>query len=764
VSSRAFASGARFQRRARARETGISLAPSTTKPYWACPQGLCDAIVEPSATKTSGRWALRAGGPLLEGGGEKGGYDPADLQSAYKVSPIGGAKQTIALVDAYGDKTAESDLAKYRERYGLEPCTKANGCFGKVNQKGEEANYPGAQKGWEGETSLDLDMASAACPRCHILLVQATESSFADLGEAVNTAARLGATEISNSYGAAEESCGATHCEEYAADYHHAGTVVIASSGDSGYDNHYEASASPSFPATLPFVVAVGGTGLHKSTGSRGWSEEVWNEPARELGSGSGCSLSEPKPAWQTDSGCTKRTDNDIAAVAACTTPVSIYSTAYAGWENFCGTSVSAPFVAGIEAHAGERTRSLGPQAFYEDRATLFGVTKGSNGTCSVAYLCSAETQDAGYDGPVGVGTPDGIPSAPPTITGIAPRSGPAAGGTQVTISGTNLTEATAVKFGQMNATSFTVSSEGSLTAVAPPGAGTVQVAVEGAAGAGPVGPGAEFTYAPTYSLGIEAEWLEDPPTDVAANSEGDIWISSWETGTVRELKETGEPLRSIGGLEAPCSGSLEGPYGLAVDSTGDLWVSDLLDGYIRKFSAEGKCLLQVYVGGAPRGIAVDAHGNVWVSGTGSGCVQELSGEGVSERKVGCELGGAHAFPGGLAVDSRGHIWLADIANSRVIKLGEAGEYLGQIGSTTGCGPVLCVPLAVATDASGNILVSSASRIDEFSEAGELLNQVGGFGSREGQMEFPMGLAVDSKGSLWVADTGNGRIEKWGGG
>jgi streptogramin lyase len=767
----------RYQRRARARDTGISLTPSTTKPYWACPEGLCDAIVEPSATRSYRHWALPTGGPLLEGSGEKGGYDPKDLQSAYRIPSIGGATQTLALVDAYGDKTAESDLAKYRERYGLEACTKANGCFRKVNQKGEEANYPSAQKGWEGETSVDLDMASAACPQCHILLVQGTEASFVDLGESVNTAVRLGATEISNSYGVAEESCGAGHCEEYASDYHHPGVVVTASSGDSGYDDHYEGLASPSFPATLPYVVAVGGTSLHKASGTRGFSEEVWNEPSRELGSGSGCSLSEPKPAWQTDKGCGKRTDNDVAAVAACTTPVSVYSSAYGGWEDFCGTSVSSPFVAGILAHAGEHTRSLGAQAFYEYRGTLFGVTKGSNGTCSVAYLCSAEAQENGYDGPVGVGTPDGIPSASPTIAGVAPAFGPAPGGTPVTITGTNLIDTTAVRFGQTDATSFTVNSENSITALSAPGAGTEQVVVEGTAGTSASGPADQFTYVPTYSLTIEAGGLEDPPSDVAANSEGDVWVSQWETGTVAEFKENGEPLRTLGSLESPCSGQLEGPFGLAVDSAGNVWVTDLLDGRIRKFSPEGKCVMQLGSEGsgpgqfrAPRGIAVDSHGNLWIADTGNDRIQELSGAGTFERQIGPGLGagGQLAGPGALAVDSHGHVWVPDIGHARIVELGEAGEYLGQIGqtSTSGCDPLMCLPMAVTVDSTGDILVADYghSRVDQFSEGGEVLNEVGSFGSGEGQFEWPLGLTIDPKGNLWISDWGNGRIERWAGG
>jgi streptogramin lyase len=351
-----------------------------------------------------------------------------------------------------------------------------------------------------------------------------------------------------------------------------------------------------------------------------------------------------------------------------------------------------------------------------------------------------------------------------PTLTKVAPRTGLDSGGTSVTITGTNLAATKAVKFGSAQAPSFEVLPQNTIKAVSPPGTGTVDVTVETAGGTSATTAADQFTYSPAYSMDIELGALAGLPTDVAANSEGDVWVSSWERGTVKEINEKGESLRAVGALESPCSGSLEGPYGLALDTTGDLWVTDLIDGYVRKFSAEGKCLLQVYVGGRPRGITLDARGNVWVSGTAAGCLQELSSEGVSERAVGCSLGGTYTFPGGVAIDPHGHIWLADIANSRVIELGEAGEYLGQLGTTTSCGPVLCLPMAVAADANGNILVANASHIDQFSEGGELLSQVGGFGSGTGQMEFPMGLAVDSKGSLWVADTGNGRVQKWSGG
>jgi alpha-tubulin suppressor-like RCC1 family protein len=424
--------------------SGISLTPSKTKPHWACPEGPCEAIIDPPPVRVSGHWTLPAGGPLLEGSGKLGGYDPQDLQSAYKIPTAGGSTQTIALIEAYGYEAAESDLAKYRETYGLPKCTTANKCFRKVNKEGEEASYPSTEtREWQAESALDLDMASAACPACHILLVEATGDSVAELAEAVNTAARLGATEISNSYVIREgeslggDACGETNCEEYSADYDHPGVLVTASAGDSGYD--MELAGGPEFPATSPYVVAVGGTKLEKASNSRGWSEEVWNEPTLGFATGSGCSRSEPKPVWQIDKGCTKRTDNDVAAVAACETPLSVYSSPAGGWEDFCGTSASAPLVAGIEAHASAYARSLpGADAFYADPGALFDVTTGSDGECTppaeAQYLCHAEV---GYDGPTGNGTPDGPLELADAPALVAARSATAVTGSAATLNGT---------------------------------------------------------------------------------------------------------------------------------------------------------------------------------------------------------------------------------------------------------------------------------------------------------------------------------------
>jgi subtilase family serine protease len=318
-----------------------------------------------------------------------GGYHPADLQSAYKLpSSQMGIGQTVAIVDAFNDPNAESDLGVYRSQFGLPACTTANGCFKKVDQKGGKA-YPKADPNWSQEISLDLDMVSAICPHCNILLVEAKNNSNGNLAKAVNTAVALGARAVSNSYGGPE----GKGESKFAASYNHGGVAITASAGDSGYGTEV--------PAAYSSVVAVGGTSLNHASNPRGWSESVWN------GTGSGCSTFVTKPAWQKDSGCHGRTMNDVSAVADPNTGVSVYdSFGSPGWAVFGGTSVSSPIIASIYALAGNAT-SINASSFpYSKVGSFFDVTSGSNGSCSPAYLCTATV---GYDGPTGLGTPNGI-------------------------------------------------------------------------------------------------------------------------------------------------------------------------------------------------------------------------------------------------------------------------------------------------------------------------------------------------------------------
>jgi subtilase family serine protease len=324
------------------------------------------------------------------------GYGAADLQGAYALpSTTAGAGQTIAIVDAYDDPNAEADLAVYRSTYGLPPCTTANGCFRKVDQNGG-TSYPHGDRGWAQEISLDLDMASAICPNCHILLVEASSNSYANLGTAVNKAAALGANVISNSYGGGEFSQEIT--SPYADYFNHPGVAITVSSGDSGF--------GVEFPAASPYVTAVGGTRLVRNTNvTRGWSETVWS------GAGSGCSAYAAKKSWQTDTGCSKRTVADVAAVADPNTGVAVYDSYGTkgpkgkAWMVFGGTSVAAPVIGGVYALAGNAGGVTYGSYPYAHSGSLNDVTSGSNGSCSPSYLCTGGT---GFDGPTGLGTPNG--------------------------------------------------------------------------------------------------------------------------------------------------------------------------------------------------------------------------------------------------------------------------------------------------------------------------------------------------------------------
>jgi subtilase family serine protease len=323
------------------------------------------------------------------------GYGPTDLQSAYALPSSAGSGATVAIVDAQDDPNAEADLATYRSQYGLPACTTSNGCFRKVNQSGG-TSYPSPDSGWAGEISLDLDMVSAVCPQCHILLVEATSASMTNLGTAVNEAVSLGAKYVSNSYGGGESSSDTSYDSSY---FNHPGVAITVSSGDEGYGAEY--------PAASKYVTAVGGTALKRASGtSRGWSETVWNTSSTE-GTGSGCSSYDAKPSWQTDSGCSKRTIADVSAVADPATGLAVYDSYQAsGWQVYGGTSASSPIIASVYALAGTPASGSTPASYpYSHTGSLNDVTSGSNGSCGGSYLCTAQ---AGYDGPTGLGTPNG--------------------------------------------------------------------------------------------------------------------------------------------------------------------------------------------------------------------------------------------------------------------------------------------------------------------------------------------------------------------
>jgi subtilase family serine protease len=319
-----------------------------------------------------------------------GAYGPAELRSAYALpGGAAGAGSTVAIVDAFDNPNAESDLAAYRTAFGLPPCTTANGCFRKLNQAGNPSPLPAGNVGWGQEIDLDLQAASAACPGCKLMLIEANSDYFDDLAVAVDTAAALRPSAISNSYGSREFS-GSLN---YDVHYNHPGIAVTVSSGDNGWGTR------PDYPAASRYVTAVGGTTLTRSSSGRGWSETAWS------GAGSGCSKFTTKPAWQNDTGCVRRTVADVSAVADPNTGFAVYDTygssGGANWYQFGGTSLAAPIIAAVYTLGG----ASDPSYVYGRTAYLNDVVSGSNGGCGT-YVCNATT---GYDGPTGLGTPNGL-------------------------------------------------------------------------------------------------------------------------------------------------------------------------------------------------------------------------------------------------------------------------------------------------------------------------------------------------------------------
>jgi subtilase family serine protease len=311
---------------------------------------------------------------------------PAQVRAAYSLNGTSGAGRTVAIVDAYGYPNLERDLGIYRAQYGLPACTTANGCLKVMNQTGG-TSLPRTNVGWAQEQALDLDAVSATCPDCKIVMVQASTNSLANLAAAVNKAAQQpGVVAISNSYG------GGDSAENSA--YNHPGIAITASTGDAGFKGG-------SYPASSAFVTAVGGTSL-KMSGTTRVSETAWS------GAGSGCSTVIAQPSFQTTAvtGCAKRAIADVSAAADPNTGgLSVYAPTNAkssSWSQFGGTSESAPIIASVYALAGSGLSNATP---YSHTAALHDITSGSNGTCTPTQWCNAR---AGWDGPTGLGTPNG--------------------------------------------------------------------------------------------------------------------------------------------------------------------------------------------------------------------------------------------------------------------------------------------------------------------------------------------------------------------
>ena len=646
-----------------------------------------------------------SGAVSFEGSGEKGGLSPENLRSAYNLPGSGGKapeQQTVAIVDAYNDPNAESDLKTYREKYKLSGCTESNKCFKKVNQKGEAASYPISSPSWSVEMSLDLDMVSAVCPECHILLVEATSNSYSNMETAENEAATLKATEISDSWGGPERS-GETSEDS---SFEHSGIPITVAAGDDCYIDECEGLERPDWPATSPHVIAVGGTELTKASNSRGWSESVWNEPESEygaIGTGSGCSLYESKPSWEKGSSCSTRTDDDVAAVAACKSPLSIYdSYEREGWFFECGTSAASPIIAGVEALSTSEARKDGPELFGKlaGKGKLFDVTEGHDWdlTNCGTYLCNAEV---GYDGPTGNGTPDGA-----FLAGeISEFALPAKSSPTGIIAGPEkkylwFTDLGTAKIGKMTTSgaiteySLPKSSQPYVITVGPDGNlwftdfGTSKVGKITTSGAiteyslpehsAPVGivagPEKEDLWFAESNLskigkittsGAITEYSlpkGSQPSGITAGPDGDLWFTDHQSSKIGKITTSG----TITEYSLP-SGS--GPDRITAGPDGNLWFTDSITNKVGKITTSGTITeYSVSIGYELEGITAGPDGNLWFTVRNQGNIGEI-GEITTSGTVTEYALSKENDPFEIATGPDNNLWFTTIGTSKIEKI-----------------------------------------------------------------------------------------------
>lgn len=321
------------------------------------------------------------------------GYGPLQFHTAYQVPTTAAAPTTIGVVDAYGNPNLRSDLDVYDQAMGLPAfpncsSTVTTACLQLIKPKQKLSS----DAAWALETDMDVQTVHQMCQNCRIVQVS-TQGSWSALMSGVDQAVQQGANVVSLSLAGAEFSTQTS----YDSHFNVPGVAFVVSSGDGGY--------GPQWPASSPYVTAVGGTTLALNPDNTRASETVWSK------AGSGCSAYEPKPAFQTDTGCATRTVADVAADADPNTGAAVYDTVAVngktGWFQEGGTSLSAPLIAGVYALSGNFGSAAAPANSlpYANSGSLYDVLAGSNGTCSPIYLCTGGT---GYDGPSGLGTPNG--------------------------------------------------------------------------------------------------------------------------------------------------------------------------------------------------------------------------------------------------------------------------------------------------------------------------------------------------------------------
>jgi len=635
------------------------------------------------------------------------GLRPQDLHSGYGLPTESPSSQTIAIVDAYDDPTAEADLATYDAEFGLPGCTTANGCFTKVNQEGNASPLPAANSGWAGEIALDVETAHAVCQNCKILLVEGNNAYNTSLEAAENTAARLGATEISNSFG------GPSEPSVEGSAYNHPGIAITVSTGDHGYldwDNSLNPGfvGHPEYPASSPHVVAVGGTRLALVGGA--WSSErAWNDGSStgfsEGAGGSACSEHLSAQPWQTSLseavGCTagRRATADVAADADPFTGVAIYQGGE--WSTAGGTSLASPIVASVFALAGGSGGVSYPaQTLYGNlgSAGLHDITVGSNGECAKEFDfgnltagCTTEEEEAkcggalickaasGYDGPTGVGTPSGLTAfaPPPAVSGVSPDEGDL--GAVVTIGGERLAGATSVKFGGAPATDLEEVSSTELKATAPGGTGEVDVTVTNGSGTSATSASDRFTYLPNPAIAS----IEPPKGTLTGGTA--VTIRGERLDNVEGVEFDGNPataLHEVSSTEltATTPAHAEGEVDVTVQTSHGASATTSFD----RFS-----YVDAPVNGTPPVVSGSAvEGQTLTTTSGSWTPNPTS---FSYKWLRCDSSGANCAAIGGATEAAYDLSASDVGHT--LKVEVTAQNTGGEGSATSAATAVVVPL-----------------------------------------------------------------------
>jgi hypothetical protein len=584
----------------------VRVCPPTTRPD----EVRCFAIVR---TDTPRRFGLQAHDATIAG------FGPGQLQAAYGL-PVStaGKGQTIAIVDAFDDPNAESDLAIYRKQFGIPAYTKTNGCFRQLSETGSATGLPVKNAAWAQEESLDLDMVSAICPNCHIILLEAASTTARyqkDLGIAEDTAVALGANVVSNSYGTGEY--GATN-----AAFAHAGHVLVASAGDSG--------TGAAQPCSFATVVCVGGTSLVKAKGR--YAETAWS------GTGSGCSALVAKPVWQSDAGCSMRSEADTSAVADPETGVAVYDSVddagQKGWLVMGGTSTAAPIVAGIYALGGTAKSLNVAESIWSagGSSALSNVTTGSNGTCAVYYICHA---GKGYNGPTGWGTPNGV----------------AAFSTPPVLSAKNLYVAN----GENN-TVAVFGPNGLLRTITAGIAGPSSLAFDRSGNLAVANSGSVTEYAPGKTAVLRTIPLSGAHA-VAFDAVGDLYATAGSTVRVYDAGTT-TLRRTISGFQSAFALAFA-PHG------GNLYVADNQGNAVAVYAPGGTSPLLTISDGLdlPFAMAFDGSDNVFVSNGANNSITEYAPGSAALAQT---LYDPNGGPGPLAFDKSGNLFVGNLGNGSV--------------------------------------------------------------------------------------------------